>query len=68
MVRAVVSWLPAPLRPRALEVLLSGNRLAQEAVGLELLTTKPPLLTTKPPLLTTKPPLLTTKPPLLTVT
>ena len=25
MVRAVVSWLPAPLRPRALEVLLSGN-------------------------------------------
>jgi hypothetical protein len=44
-VRAAVTWLPAPLRPRALEVLLSGNRLAQEAVGLELLTTEPPLAT-----------------------
>jgi Uncharacterized protein conserved in bacteria C-term(DUF2220) len=44
-VEAAVTWLPASLRPRVLEVLLSGNRLAQEAVGLELLSTEPPLRT-----------------------
>jgi hypothetical protein len=42
-VEAAVTWLPAPLRPRVLEVLLSGDRLAQEAVGLELLSTEPRL-------------------------
>ena len=35
---AAVAWLPAPLRAPVLDVLATGNRLAQEAVGLELLT------------------------------
>ena len=36
-VRAAVEWLPDQVRPYALDVLLSGRRLAQEAVGLEVL-------------------------------
>jgi len=36
--RAAVTWLPADLRPPALDVLVGGDRLAQEAVGRELLT------------------------------
>ncbi len=36
--RAAVTWLPAALRTPALNVLVAGNRLAQEAVGQELLT------------------------------
>jgi hypothetical protein len=35
--RAAVTWLPADLRSSALDVLVAGNRLAQEAVGRELL-------------------------------
>jgi hypothetical protein len=35
--RTVVEWLPAELHAPVLDVLLAGNRLAQEAVGLELL-------------------------------
>jgi hypothetical protein len=36
--RAAVTWLPAALRAQVLNVLVAGNRLAQEAVGQELLT------------------------------
>jgi Uncharacterized protein conserved in bacteria C-term(DUF2220) len=36
--RAAVTWLPSVLRAPVLDVLLAGNRLAQEAVGQELLT------------------------------
>lgn len=36
--QAAVTWLPAALRPLVLDVLVAGNRLAQEAVGRELLT------------------------------
>jgi hypothetical protein len=36
--RAAVTWLPAVLRDPVLDVLIAGNRLAQEAVGQELLT------------------------------
>jgi Uncharacterized protein conserved in bacteria C-term(DUF2220) len=36
--RAAVIWLPVALRASVLEVLVAGNRLAQEAVGRELLT------------------------------
>jgi hypothetical protein len=35
--RAAVIWLPAPLRDPVLSILVAGNRLAQEAVGRELL-------------------------------
>lgn len=38
-VTRAVGWLPAALRPHAQAVLAAGERLAQEAVGLELLTT-----------------------------
>lgn len=38
-----VTWLPAPLRDQVLQVLLDARRLAQEAVGLELLTAQTPL-------------------------
>jgi hypothetical protein len=34
---ALANWLPVPLRPAAREALVSGVRLAQEAVGTELL-------------------------------
>lgn len=37
----LVQWLPAPVRTQALEVLTSGYRLAQEAVGTELLVADP---------------------------
>lgn len=37
-VRAAVTWLPAALRAPVLDTLVAGNRLAQEAVGRELLT------------------------------
>jgi len=36
--RAAVTGLPAALRDPVLDVLIAGNRLAQEAVGQELLT------------------------------
>jgi DNA-binding NarL/FixJ family response regulator len=39
--RAAVRWLPDQLRPPALDVLLGGRRLAQEAVGLEVLLRMP---------------------------
>jgi hypothetical protein len=35
--RAAVTWLPADLRSPVLDILVAGNRLAQEAVGRELL-------------------------------
>jgi hypothetical protein len=35
--RAAVTWLPAPLRDPVLSILVAGNRLAQEAVGREVL-------------------------------
>ncbi|MBI3687637.1 MAG: hypothetical protein HY241_09965 [Actinobacteria bacterium] len=40
--RAASAWLPESLRVSVLDVLLAGNRLAQEAVGLELLHNEPP--------------------------
>ncbi|SDY62467.1 hypothetical protein SAMN05660209_03299 [Geodermatophilus africanus] len=40
-VRKAVVWLPAELRPPAEAVLMEGKRVAQEAVGLELLTGTP---------------------------
>jgi hypothetical protein len=42
---AAVGWLPPALRTAVLDVLVAGNRLAQEAVGLELLHGQPPLVT-----------------------
>jgi hypothetical protein len=42
--RAAVGWLPPALRAAVLDVLVAGNRLAQEAVGLELLHRLPPLV------------------------
>jgi hypothetical protein len=44
-VRAAVTWLPASLRGGVLDLLTAGNRLAQEAVGLDLLHRQPPLVT-----------------------
>ncbi len=41
-VAEAVAWLPVELRPAVTEVLSAGKRLAQEAVGLELLTATPP--------------------------
>jgi hypothetical protein len=41
-VRRGLGWLPAPLRPAAGQILDGGHRLAQEAVGLELLKATPP--------------------------
>jgi hypothetical protein len=35
--QTAVTWLPAPLRAPVLSILVAGNRLAQEAVGRELL-------------------------------
>jgi hypothetical protein len=43
--RAAVRWLPASLRGAVLNLLAAGNRLAQEAVGLDLLHRHPPLVT-----------------------
>ncbi len=37
----LTAWLPVSLRESAREVLVSGARLAQEAVGMELLTSEP---------------------------
>lgn len=40
-VRRAVDWLPSALRPAVRQVLDLGDRMAQEAVGLELLLTTP---------------------------
>ena len=40
-VRRAVSWLPAAMRSPVRQVLEAGDRMAQEAVGLELLTACP---------------------------
>jgi len=45
--RTAAGWLPPALRTAVLDVLVAGNRLAQEAVGLELLHRQPPLLTVR---------------------
>lgn len=41
-VQRAVQWLPASLRPPVRDVLCTGHRLAQEAVGLELLSATAP--------------------------
>jgi hypothetical protein len=44
---AAAGWLPPSLRAAVVDVLVTGKRLAQEAVGLELLHRLPPLRTVR---------------------